>query len=116
VALPLISQQPGEAELPISLTGSPNSGFVALKLGSQVLASLASGDSQDNSGSSHLIPGRRVTVGNSFQFGQVWRGDRQALGLASTHADTSHLETGHPLKIAVFGNLVQVLLPTTLAV
>src|SRR5271170_3942956 len=114
VALPVIGEQAGEAQIPIPLTRSPNGGFVALQLGSEEFSPLACGDSQNNSGSLHLIPGRHLTAGNSFQFWNVERADGNSLGLATTHTDTSHAEAGHLIIVAGRRNSVQVLVPPTL--
>src|SRR5262249_55718313 len=55
VALPLIGKQPDEPQVPIPLAGSPNGGFVALELRSEVFAPLAGSDPQDNARTPNLI-------------------------------------------------------------
>src|SRR5512140_203790 len=115
VALPLIGKQAAEPPVPIPLTGSPNGGFVALELRSEVFSTLACGDPENNSRTPDLIPRRRVPVSDPLQLGDVRRVDRQRLGLAATHAGTSHAETEHWCSITGCSNSVQVFVPTTLA-
>src|SRR5512135_1585398 len=67
-----------------------------------------------SSGKSRLIPRRRVTVSDPLQLGDVRRVDRQRLGLAATHAGTSHAETEHWCSITGCSNSVQVFVPMTL--
>src|SRR5512135_1653808 len=112
-ALPLIGKQAAEPPDPIPLTGSPDGGFVALEMSSEVFSPLASGDSQNNSRTSDLIPRRRVTVSDPLQLGHIRRVDRHHLGLAATHAGISHAETGHRFSISGCSNSVQVFVPET---
>src|SRR5262249_2925301 len=114
VALPVIGEQSGEPQIPVALTGSPNGGFVALPLSGKVFSPLAGSNSQDNPGTSDLIPGRRLAVSNPLQLRDIWREDRQHLGLASTHGSTSHVDTGQSISIARYSNLVQLFVPATL--
>lgn len=113
VALPVIGEQSGEPHLPVALTSTPDGGLVALQLGGKGFPPLAGGNTQDDSGTSDLIPGRCVAVSDPLQFTDVWREDRQRLGLASTHGSTSHVHTGHGISISGCSNLVQVFVPET---
>ena len=106
VALPLIGKQAAEPPVPIPLTGSPNGGFVALELRSEVFSTLACGDPENNSRTPDLIPRRRVTVSDPLQLGHVRRVDRQHLGLAAAHAGISHTETEHWCSITGCSNSV----------
>src|SRR5277367_3658324 len=115
MALPLIGEQPVEPKLSIPLTGSPDGGFVALKLLSKDFSPLPGGNTQNNSSTSNLIPGRRVTVSDPLQLREVRRRYRQHYRLASSHRGTSRTEPGHPLSIAGCSNSVQVFVPATLA-
>src|SRR5262249_35919914 len=83
VFLPLIGEQSDEPEVPIPLAGSPEAGFVAVELGSEVFAPPACDDPQNHSSTPDLIPGRRTTGSDRFQLNDVWREDRQHFGLAS---------------------------------
>ncbi len=71
VALPLISEQSDQPQVPIPLTSSPDRGIVALELRSEVFSPLACSDAQNNSGTPNLIPGQRIAVSDLLQFGDV---------------------------------------------
>src|SRR5262249_7448673 len=106
---------PGEPQVPVALTGPPDGGFVAPQLSGEVFSPLAGSNTQDNSGTSNLKPGRCVAVSDPLQFRAIWRGDRQHLRPASTHGSISHVDTGQSISIAGCSNSVQVFVPRTLA-
>jgi hypothetical protein len=114
VTWPLIGKQAAESQVPIPLTRSPDSGYVALKLGSDVFALLARSNTQNNASTPNLIPRRRVTVSHPFQLGAILSEERQHFGFPATQASTSHAETEHGISIAGRWNSVQVFVPATL--
>ncbi len=114
VALPVISEQSPKPQASVQLTGSPDGRFVAVELEGEVFSSMACSDSEDNSSTSNLIPGRCITVSDPFQLGGVWRKDRQPFGSASTHGGSFYAENGKRISVADSRNSVQVLVPGTL--
>jgi hypothetical protein len=86
---PLIAKQAGTSLMSIALTSSPNRGFTTVALRSQDFTSPPRSDSQNNSSTTNLKPGRYLTPSDPLQFRTVRRSDVQFRGSTSTHGDPS---------------------------
>src|SRR5262249_53013359 len=103
VAFPPVSEQKGQATLPITLAGSPNRGFVTFEPCSDRALPLPSSDGQYDLGALHLKPGQGTALGRDMQSSLIPSSDLQLLGSASTHEATSHAGQGLPSAYRVAG-------------
>ena len=85
----LIGKQTNTPLIPKTLTRSPHRGFTTVALRSQHRTSPTCSDSENNSSTTNLKPGRYFATSNPLQFRKVRRRDLQFLGSTSTHGGSS---------------------------
>jgi hypothetical protein len=112
IALPAVSEQTCQTMLTITITSSPNRGFVTFKPSSDRTLTFPAGDGHHYLGPLHLKPGQGTAVGSGMQSILIRSSNCQFLWLASTHEATSHLPCCQgPLFISIAdsSNSLQVL-------
>ena len=109
MALTAVGKQTRQTMLAVAFAGPPYCGLVAFKPGSDRAAAFASGDGQDDLGTSHLKPGQGIAMGYAMQSSHIPASNGQLLRSAPTHEATLLCDQEATVSIADIENSVQVL-------